>query len=38
VSSIETAATITEAKNIIQRHKPNLIASALHFVDGGETD
>jgi two-component system chemotaxis response regulator CheY len=38
VTSIQTAATITEAKEIIQRHKPDLIASALHFVDGEATE
>ena len=38
VSSIQTAATIAEAKNIIQRHKPDLIASALHFADGDATE
>jgi two-component system chemotaxis response regulator CheY len=38
VSSIQTAATIAEAKTIIQRHKPDLIASALHFVDGEATE
>ncbi|MCW3171327.1 response regulator [Shewanella subflava] len=38
VSSIQTATTLAEAKAIITRHKPDLIASALHFTDGEATD
>jgi two-component system chemotaxis response regulator CheY len=38
ISSIQTAGSITEAKDIIGRHKPDLIVSALHFSDGEATD
>jgi two-component system chemotaxis response regulator CheY len=38
ISSIQTAGSITEAKEIIGRHKPDLIVSALHFSDGEATD
>ncbi|MBB1268206.1 response regulator [Shewanella sp. SR44-3] len=34
VASIQTAASIAEAKEVIRRHKPDLIVSALHFDDG----
>lgn len=38
IASIQTAASISEAKNIIKRHKPDLIASAMHFDDGSATE
>lgn len=38
VVSIQTATTLEDAKAIIARHKPDLIASALHFPDGEATD
>ncbi|MGB6136829.1 MAG: response regulator [Shewanella sp.] len=38
VSSIQTATSIGEAKAIISRHRPDLIASALHFTDGEASD
>lgn len=38
ISSIQTAGNIAEAKKIIGRHKPDLIVSALHFIDGEATD
>ncbi|MCT8987809.1 response regulator [Shewanella phaeophyticola] len=38
VSSIQTATSIGEAKAMISRHKPDLIASALHFTDGEASD
>lgn len=38
ISSIQTAGSITEAKDIIGRHKPDLIVSALRFSDGEATD
>ncbi|NMH66845.1 response regulator [Shewanella salipaludis] len=34
IRSIQTAGKLSEAKEIITRHKPDLIASALHFEDG----
>lgn len=34
IRSIETASSLAEGKEIILRHKPDLIASALHFEDG----
>ncbi|NKF49391.1 response regulator [Shewanella sp. WXL01] len=38
VSHIETAATLAEATASITKHKPDLIASALHFSDGEATE
>lgn len=38
ISSIQTAANVAEAKDIISRHKPDLIASAMHFDDGSAID
>ncbi|QIR15721.1 response regulator [Shewanella aestuarii] len=38
VSSIQTATNLAEAKEMIMRHKPDLVASALHFSDGEATD
>ncbi|GGI87503.1 response regulator [Shewanella gelidii] len=34
VRAIQTATNIAEAKAIIERHQPDLIASAMHFEDG----
>lgn len=34
IVSIATAANLTEAKQVIARHKPDLIASAMYFDDG----
>ncbi len=38
VNSIQTASSITDAKDIISRHTPDLVISALHFSDGEATD
>ncbi|MDV5247437.1 response regulator [Shewanella xiamenensis] len=38
IVSIENAANIEEAKGLIARHKPDLIASAMHFEDGTATE
>ena len=38
IRSIQTAATLAEARSMIERHKPDLIASALHFDDGDATE
>lgn len=38
IVSIEHAANIAEAKGLIARHKPDLIASAMHFEDGTATE
>ncbi|MCL1089188.1 response regulator [Shewanella profunda] len=38
IVSIQTAANIAEAKAVIGRHKPDLIASAMHFDDGTAID
>lgn len=35
---IQTATTLEQALNIIQRHQPDLIASAMHFEDGTALD
>ncbi|MCH1930886.1 response regulator [Shewanella sp. A25] len=34
IISIQSAANITEAKGLIEKHKPDLIASAMYFEDG----
>ncbi|MGS0727872.1 response regulator, partial [Shewanella sp. 0m-11] len=34
VSNIQTATTLAEALHIINRHQPDLVASAMHFEDG----
>lgn len=38
IVSIQTAANIEEAKAVVGRHKPDLIASAMHFEDGTAID
>ncbi|MEZ9370090.1 response regulator [Shewanella sp. 10N.286.51.B2] len=38
VHSIQTAANLAQAKEIIVRHTPDLIVSALHFTDGEATE
>ncbi|MDR6962289.1 response regulator transcription factor [Shewanella putrefaciens] len=38
IISIQTAANIEEAKAVVGRHKPDLIASAMHFEDGTAID
>lgn len=38
ILSIQTAENIEAAKDIIARHKPDLIASAMHFDDGTAID
>ena len=34
IENIETASSIANAELILQRHKPDLVASAMHFSDG----
>ncbi|QLE87053.1 MULTISPECIES: response regulator [Shewanella] len=38
ISQIQTASSISEASDIIHRHQPDLIASAMHFADGTAID
>lgn len=38
IVSIQTAANIEEAKAVVGSHKPDLIASAMHFEDGTAID
>lgn len=38
IVSIQTAANIADSKNVITRHKPDLIVSAMHFDDGTAND
>lgn len=38
IVSIQTAANIEEAKAVVGHHKPDLIASAMHFEDGTAID
>ncbi len=38
IVSIQTAANIEEAKAVVGRHKPDLIASPMHFEDGTAID
>lgn len=38
IVSIQTAANIEEVKAVVGRHKPDLIASAMHFEDGTAID
>jgi two-component system, chemotaxis family, chemotaxis protein CheY len=34
ITSIQTSGSLTEARELIRRYKPDLVASALHFDDG----